>query len=94
MMRSSEPLFLERQSYRRRRLGDTAKLLPLVALVFFLLPILWSADARTAGGLVYLFSVWALLIVIVAFLSRRLSVVDGLAEQKGRSKALDEEQGR
>ena len=38
MGRRPEPVFLERQSYRRRRLGDAAKFLPFVGLVLFLLP--------------------------------------------------------
>jgi cobalamin synthase len=70
--RRPAPIFLERQSYRRRRLGDAAKLLPLVGLVLFCLPILWSHSASTSGGLIYIFVVWALLIVAVLFVSRRL----------------------
>ena len=68
-----EPVFLERHSYLRRRTGDAAKLLPVLGLVLFLLPVLWADEARTAGGIVYLFTVWALLIGVVAFLSRRLA---------------------
>ena len=73
MERSRDPVFLERQSYRRRRLGDAAKLLPILGAVLILMPVLWSDDARTAGGILYLFFVWALLIVVVAFLSRHLA---------------------
>lgn len=73
MPRTPKPIFLERQSYRRRRLGDAAKLLPFLGLVLFLLPVLWADEARTAGGMVYLFTVWALLIGIVAYLSAFLS---------------------
>ena len=73
MARPPEPLFLERKSYRWRRVGDAAKLLPILGAVLFLLPILWAASGRTSGGVIYLFLVWALLIAIVAFLSRRLS---------------------
>ena len=73
MDRSPEPVFLERQSYRRRRLGDAAKFLPIIGAVLFLMPVLWSDNARTAGGILYLFFVWALLIVVVAFLSRHLA---------------------
>lgn len=73
MARPPKPVFLERQSYRRRRLGDAAKLLPFLGLVMFLLPVLWSSGARTAGGIVYLFTVWAMLIGIVGFLSVHLA---------------------
>lgn len=70
--RPPDPLFLERQVYMRRRLGDGAKVLPVVGTVLVLLPILWAGTARTAGSGLYLFGVWAFLIVIVAFVSRGL----------------------
>lgn len=73
MSRPPQPMFLERQSYRRRRRGDAARLLPLVGAVLLLLPVLWSDAARTAGGLVYVFLVWAILIALAAVLSRALS---------------------
>lgn len=73
MARPPQPLFLERQSYRRRRRGDAARLLPLAGCVLLLLPVLWADTARTAGGLVYVFLVWAILIALAAVLSRALS---------------------
>ena len=72
-MRSEQPIFLERESYRRRRLGDAAKLSPFLGFVLFLVPILWEGKGSTAGGLVFLFTVWAFLIVSMYMLSRRLS---------------------
>ncbi|MXQ06764.1 hypothetical protein GQ651_02780 [Alphaproteobacteria bacterium GH1-50] len=72
MSRPPEPLFLARQSYRRRRLGDAARVLPILGAVLLLLPILWADTARTSGGLVYIFATWAILIVIVAVVSSRL----------------------
>ena len=87
MARPPEPMFVERQSYRRRRIGDAAKLLPFLGGVLMLMPVLWAEDARTAEGILYLFPVWAGLIVIVALLSRRLSDAapgeDGGDERKG-----------
>jgi hypothetical protein len=73
MPRPPEPVFLERRSYRRRRIGDAAKLLPVFGLVMFLLPILWADEATTAGGFVFVFTVWAALIALVAVISRYLS---------------------
>ncbi len=83
MARGSEPLFLARESYRRRRLGDAARLVPVLGFVLLLLPGLFTT---TTEALIYIFSVWAILIVAVAFLSRRLAaadMVDGSGETPG-----------
>ena len=72
MARVGEPVYLERQSYRRRRLTDAAKLLPVVGLVLMFLPMLWSGEGKTAGGLIYIFAVWAILICIGGALSYHL----------------------
>ncbi|MGI9395637.1 MAG: hypothetical protein ACR2OY_13385 [Boseongicola sp.] len=72
MKGSPDPIFLARQSYRRRRLGDAAKLIPVVGAILLLMPILWGGAARTSGGLLYIFAVWAILIVLIALISRRL----------------------
>ncbi|WP_099823362.1 hypothetical protein [Oceaniglobus indicus] len=78
------PLFLARATYRRRRLMDAARLLPVVGAVLFLLPMLWfvSGGTRTAVGGLYLFAIWTGLIVIAAILSRVL--VRGEAGGRGR----------
>lgn len=73
MARLPGPLFLARQSYRRRRLGDAAKLLPVFGWVLIMLPILWAGVATTAGGFIYLFVVWALLIAFIGVVSHFLS---------------------
>jgi hypothetical protein len=70
-------VFLERRSYRMRRLADAARLLPILGLVLCLLPVFWqpavSGQPRlTASDGVYLFAVWIGLIAVAAFLSRRL----------------------
>ncbi len=69
-----EPLFLARRSYRRRRVMDAARVLPWVGLVLFLLPVAWGAEAvpGTARVGLYVFGIWAGLIVASALLSRRL----------------------
>jgi hypothetical protein len=70
-------MFLERRLYRRRRMMDAARLLPLVGLLLFLAPLLWAPNtgegSSTAYGMVYLFAIWALLIAISAMLSRWLA---------------------
>ena len=67
------PVFLERESYRRRRRGDAARLVPFFGLVLLLLPAFWSTTHRTADAIVYIFTVWALLIVTIGLLSRHLA---------------------
>jgi hypothetical protein len=68
------PLFLRPASYRRRRMRDAARLLPFVGAFLMLLPVLWAPQntfARdTAPDGIYLFAVWALLIVLAAGISR------------------------
>jgi len=71
-----EPLFLARQTYRRRRVADAARLLPVIGAMLFLIPILAAGSgdgATTARGGIYVFVVWAGLIVVTATLSRPLS---------------------
>lgn len=67
--------FLARSTYRRRRLIDAARMVPVVGLLFFLLPILGagSATRATASGGIYLFAIWLGLIAITAVLTRLLS---------------------
>jgi hypothetical protein len=74
MSRAPSPLFLERESYRRRRLMDGARILPVLGLVLFLLPALWRrpGEPNTAGEALYLFAVWAALILAAALLARPL----------------------
>jgi hypothetical protein len=76
MPNSGQPLFLARRSYRRRRMMDAARLLPVVGAVLFMLPVLWRPAetplADTGPGAIYLFGVWGLLIVAAVLLSRAL----------------------
>ncbi|WP_371685548.1 hypothetical protein [Tropicimonas sp. IMCC6043] len=71
--RTAVPLFLGREIYRRRRIMDAARLLPAFGTALLLLPMLWASDHGTAAGAVYIFSVWLILILAAAVLSRRLS---------------------
>jgi hypothetical protein len=83
MARPPEPVFLERQNYRRRRIGDASKLMPFFGLVLVLLPVLWADVATTAGGMIYLFVVWALLIAVSGFLSRVLTASEPSQDEAG-----------
>jgi hypothetical protein len=75
MSRRSSPLFLARASYRRRRLRDAARLLPILGAFLLLLPLLWAPDNKirmTSGDMIYFFTVWLLLIVAAAVFGRGL----------------------
>lgn len=74
MIKPRPPLFVERQSYRRRRIMDGARILPVVGFVLMLLPVLWTQGGRmgTAGEAIYVFVLWLSLIVVAALLSRQL----------------------
>ncbi|WP_378945236.1 hypothetical protein [Paracoccus sp. R86501] len=72
-MTGERPLFLERASFRRRRLGDAARVLPVLAMLAMLLPVWWApASLSYAGGAVWIFGTWAVLIVAVWLLHRAL----------------------
>lgn len=68
------PVFVERRTYRRRRMADAARMLPLMGGLLFCLPLLWSVDGppRTTSSMFYLFLVWVLLCLVSAMISRSL----------------------
>ena len=77
MRRPRAPLFLPRPEYRRRRLVDAARLLPVFGAFLVLLPILWApaeTGARdTARDGIYLFVIWAILVGLAAWLAPGLA---------------------
>lgn len=73
-----QPIFLEREVYRRNRIADAARLLPLLGAVLLLVPDLilsdqGAAEGATAPWLVYLFAAWLFLIGLAFLLSRKLT---------------------
>ncbi|MEQ6247709.1 hypothetical protein ABMC89_02340 [Sulfitobacter sp. HNIBRBA3233] len=76
------PLFLERRSYRQRRIMDIVRFLPLLcAVLWVLVPMLWPQDeeGRTAmsSALRYVFAVWILAITATFALWRRIRGPEG-----------------
>lgn len=71
------PIFLHRANYRQRRVRDAAKLLPFVGAVLWALPLSWTQDTPEgkvgSEGVLYIFAVWVVLIVLAAFLARRIA---------------------
>jgi len=74
--RPRSPLFLQRESYRRRRLIDAARFLPILGLLLWAVPLLWSGGPEDAmpgsGALIYIFGIWTALVVAAFVLSVRL----------------------
>ncbi|MBC7133683.1 MAG: hypothetical protein H5U16_11325 [Roseovarius sp.] len=69
------PLFLARRSYRRRRLADAARVLPILGAILFCLPLVWKGTAAAGGtvqAMIYVFGLWTVLILASAILSRHL----------------------
>jgi len=86
MKPKASALFLARSLYRKRRLSDAAKLLPIFGAVLLLLPLLWvhqSAPERssTATNWVYLFIVWSFLILAAACLAKSLNKFEDRNDQ-------------
>ena len=73
MSAPNSPLFLERSAYRRRRLADAARMLPLAGALLWAIPLLWGGQARSTTGLILVFGVWAALIALAALLSHLLA---------------------
>jgi hypothetical protein len=77
MTDTTQPQFLDAQSYRRKRLMDAARMLPVLGAlaVLFPLPFLFLGDSASRSGLavaLYLFCLWLALIAFALFLARRL----------------------
>jgi hypothetical protein len=96
------PLYLARASYRRRRLIDAQKLLPIFLFLMYLIPLLWgdeSTQTPVGGGVrgyVHVFSVWFGAIVIAGFITRALRREEALHSAERRAEippVLDEESG-
>jgi hypothetical protein len=73
-MARNRPLFLGQVTYRARRMGDAARLLPVLGVILFLLPLLIRPkDPSTA--FLYIFGIWALLIIVMMLMSRGLAEI-------------------
>jgi hypothetical protein len=63
------PVFLERQTYRMRRMMDAVRLLPILGLALWMVPLMWPLQQGDESGakdglamstaLLYVFGVWA-----------------------------------
>ncbi|SFE31204.1 hypothetical protein SAMN04488523_106156 [Sulfitobacter brevis] len=72
------PIFLERRSYRVRRMMDAVRLLPVLGLALFMVPLIWpvpsddpSETMPMSTALEYLFGAWMFLVLAGWLLWRR-----------------------
>lgn len=79
--------FLARQSYRRRRMIDAARILPFAGLAGYAMPAIWQSGvapaADTARAGLFLFALWFALIALALALSRTLRDMPGDSEGGG-----------
>lgn len=69
-------LFLEWESYRRKRAMDAGNLIPVFGLILFFLPILIASGRESlplGSAMIYVFAAWSVLIAVSVWLSRLLS---------------------
>lgn len=81
-------LFLERGSYRQRRLIDAVRLVAVLGAFLWMVPLIWPLGDGLDGpsismsrALFYVFGVWFLLICIAALLSRKLGKIPATSTQ-------------
>ncbi|MEM9576593.1 MAG: hypothetical protein AAF999_06235 [Pseudomonadota bacterium] len=79
MAREPRPVFLERRNYRRRRMTDAMRLVAVLGVLLWLIPIIWpngqdgTTDAMPmSAALYYIFGVWLVLIGLAAVLTSML----------------------
>lgn len=85
-------MFLARRAYRRRRVIDAARLLPVFAGFLVLVPLLWDDGHRgtpvMAQHAAYIFVIWALFVAAAAALAFALRPAD-LNRPKGSEDDAD-----
>ena len=85
MARSPRIEFLERSSYRQRRMRDAARLLPVLAAVLMVVPLMWPRatpyQRLTSASMMYLFGLWLILIGLAYGLGRVLRLTDQPSEK-------------
>lgn len=94
MPKPRTPLFLAPASYRRRRLADASRILPIFGIILLFLPLMWTKTSElrlTSGHVIYFFGVWLFLVVIAAAFAPGLKAGDGLDDGSGDGAGEDED---
>lgn len=80
------PLFLERQSYRRRRLIDMIRMLPVIGALLWAVPLLWrsgpDSDVSTSTAIIYLFGVWLAMVLWGGAMAKLLKLAETEQDMK------------
>ncbi len=72
-----KPIYLERRSYRLRRLSEGLLFLQFLTFALWILPFLWqSSDTRGLNTILWIFGVWMIAIVVSLVINRILHVSD------------------
>jgi len=77
MAQPNKTLFLEHDTYRRRRTIDAARFLPVFGTVLVFIPLFWGLGdepTKTSSALIYLFCTWLALVCLAAVVSWRLRI--------------------
>jgi len=86
--------FLDRVGYRQRRIRDAARVLPIVAVALMVLPLMWPRNepeqSLTSSSIIYLFSLWIVLVVLTFILSKVLRFADTEMDNQATSREADE----
>ncbi|WP_322865970.1 hypothetical protein U5922_007035 [Aquicoccus sp. G2-2] len=65
------PVFLEQAGYRRRRLIDAVRLVPLLGAGLWAVPLLWTpGKINSSAAFLYVFGVWLMLVIATAVLAQ------------------------
>ncbi len=81
-------LFLERQSYRRRRLIDMLRMLPVIGMLLWSIPLLWSSGdtvgdrVATSDAIIFIFLVWLSMVSGAGVLARVMKHSDTDEDKK------------
>jgi hypothetical protein len=82
MAAARQPLFLARDSYRKRRLRDGARVLPIFGTVLLVLPLMWPVVPQMVlEHWIFVFVLWVGLIVLAAVLARDLGESEAASSQ-------------
>lgn len=91
MSRNKPAIFVQQRTYKRRRMADAARLLPIVGGILFMIPLLWihAGSMSTARVMIYLFVIWAGLAGVAGVLSHRLGPEEDQPEDRAANEEAD-----